>query len=164
MAKKNNKQDYFDYQYQRNLKPIKKYKFFDKIFKIKNGSAATILAEHSYFKCLEIMEQLENFDIDESDAANNNIEQVKEMLELQINVIEEIQKGIAALVGMENMEYIFNYEDEDGAGLDTEELIEIFGTIYTIAKGGNPNQDEKVEKGGNSDNVSEVTFQGNNKQ
>ena len=162
MAKKNNKQDYFDYQYQRNLKPIKRFKFYDKVFKIKNKSAATILAEHCYFKCLDIIENLKDYNVEEQE--NIDATQVKELMEMQIEMVETIKSGISALVGEENMEYIFNYEDEDGAGLDNEELIEIFGTIYTIAKGGNPNQDEKVEKGGNSDNQSDVTFQGNNKQ
>lgn len=159
---KTKKQDYFDYQFQRNLKPIKKYKFFDKIFKIKNKSAATILAEHCYFKCLDIIEKLKDYNIDEDIKEEDiNATQVKELMEMQIEVVETIKSGISALIGEENMEYIFNYEDEDGAGLDTEDLIEIFGTIYTIAKGGNPTQNDK---GGNDDNQSSITFQNDNKQ
>ena len=160
MAKgKNNKQDYFDYQYQRNLKPIKKYKFFDKIFKIKNGSAATVLAEHCYFNCLNYMEELENFNFEEINGAETKPSELKEILDIQMNVIQEIKKGLGALIGVENMEYVFYYEDEEGSGLTTEDLIEIFGTIYTIAKGGNPDQDEQ---GGNDDNKSSTNFQDNN--
>ena len=134
MSRTKKTQDFYDYQFQRNLKPVKRYKFFDKIFKIKNGSAATIFAENCYTQALDCIDAIEGLDekedFSESDA--------KEILEIQIEITNLVKNGLSALVGSDNADYIFNYENEEGAGLDMEDLIAIFTEIYMISKGGNP--------------------------
>lgn len=129
------KQEQFDYMYQRNLKKVKKYNFFGQIIKIKNKAAATIFAENKYLKMLDILDEVEKLDLDEEDVKP---EDAKRMLELQLEVYNTIQSALGALIGPDNANLIFDYENEDGAGLELEDLISIFSEIYTIAKGGNP--------------------------
>lgn len=134
---KSKTQDFFDYAYNRNLTKVKRYQFFDKIFKIKNGSAATINAEKCYIDLLEKIEEIEDT-TKENEGEETKKEDAAKILKLQADIFESITNGLCSLIGKENCEYVVNYEDEEENGMGLENLMSIFSEIYLIAKGGNP--------------------------